>query len=64
MEYETLQWKNIYPTVFKSMNDIKLHNFQYKYIMRIVATNQFLTKWNIVGFICVIFSIYNAYCNN
>ena len=41
--------KNIYLTVFKSMNDIKLRNFQYKYIMRIVPTNQFLTKCNIVG---------------
>ena len=46
---ETLQWKNIYLTVFKSTNDIKLRNFQYKYIMRIVPTNQFLTKCNIVG---------------
>ena len=46
---ETLQWKNIYLTVFKSTNDIKLRNFQYKYLMRIVPTNQFLTKCNIVG---------------
>ena len=46
---ETLQWKNIDLTVFKSTNDIKLRNFQYKYIMRIVPTNQFLTKRNIVG---------------
>ena len=46
---ETLQWKNIYLTVFKSTNDIKLCNFQYKYIMRIVPTNQFLAKCNIVG---------------
>ena len=46
---ETLQWKNIYLTVFKSTNDIKLRNFQYKYIMHIVPTNQFLTKCNIVG---------------
>ena len=30
---ETLQWKNIYLTIFKSTNDIKLRNFQYKYIM-------------------------------
>ena len=46
---ETLQWKNIYLAVFKSTNDIKLRNFQYKYIMRIVPTNQLLTKCNIVG---------------
>ena len=29
---ETFQWKNIYLTVFKSTNDIKLRNFQYIYI--------------------------------
>ena len=46
---ETLPWKNIYLNVFKSTNDIKLRNFQYKYTMRIVPTNQFLTKCNIVG---------------
>ena len=46
---ETLQWKTIYLTVFKSTNDIKLRNFQYKYIMCVVTTNQFLTKRNIVG---------------
>ena len=26
---ETLQWKNIYLTFFKSTNDIKLRNFQH-----------------------------------
>ena len=41
--------ENIYLTVFKSTNDIRSHNFQHKYIMRIVPTNQFLTKCNIVG---------------
>ena len=46
---ETLQWKTIYLIVFKSTNDIKLRNFQYRYILRIVPTNQFLTKCNIVG---------------
>ena len=46
---ETLQWKTVYLTVFKSTNDIKLRNFQHKYIMRIVRTHQFLTKCNIVG---------------
>ena len=45
----TLQWKHIYSTVFKSTNDIKMRNFQYKYIMRIVSTYQFSTKCNIVG---------------
>ena len=42
----TLQWKTYLPNCFKSTNDIKLCNFQYKYIMRIVPTNQFLTKCN------------------
>ena len=46
---ETLQWKNIYLNIFKSKNDIKLCNFQYKCIMCIVPTNQFFTKCNIVG---------------
>ena len=45
---ETLQWKYIYLTFFKSTNDIKLRIFQYRYIVRIVPTNQFLTKCNIV----------------
>ena len=41
--------ENIYLTVFKSTDDIKLHNFKNKYLMRIVPTDQFLTKCNIVG---------------
>ena len=37
------------PNCFKSTNNIKLQNFQYKYIMPIDPTNQFLTKCNVVG---------------
>ena len=44
---EDLQWKNIFTTIFKSTNDIKLHNFQYKYLKRIIPTNQFLVKCHI-----------------
>ena len=48
---ERLHWKNIYSTIFKTTNDIKLRNFQYKYLMRIihVPTNQFLAKCQIVN---------------
>ena len=46
---EDLQWKNIYTTIFKSTNDIKLHNFQYKYLMPIIPTNQILVKCHIVS---------------
>ena len=46
---EDLQWKNIYTTIFKSINNIKLRNFQYKYLMRIIPTNQFLIKCHIVS---------------
>lgn len=44
-----LQWKYIYSTTFKSTNDIRLRNVQYKYLMRIIPTNQFLTKCQIVN---------------
>ena len=46
---EDLQWKNIYTTNLKSTNDIKLPNFHYKYLMRIIPTNQFLIKCHIVS---------------
>ena len=46
---EHLHWKNIYSTTFKTTNEIKLRNFQYKYLMRIIPTNQFLTKCKIVN---------------
>ena len=46
---ERLHWKNIYSTIFKTTNDIRLRNFQYKYLMRIIPTNQFLAKCQIVN---------------
>ena len=46
---ENLIWKNIYTVIFKTTNDIKLRNFQYKYLMRIIPTNQFLTKCHVVS---------------
>ena len=41
-------WKNIYMMPFKSTIDTKLREFQYKYIMRIIPTNKFLFKCNLV----------------
>ena len=43
---EHLNWEYIYKytTLQKSTNDIKLKNFQYKFLMRIIPTNQFLAK--------------------
>ena len=46
---EDLNWKNIYTTLQKSTNDIKLKNFQYNFLMRIIPTNQFLAKCQLVS---------------
>lgn len=46
-EEETLTWKLIYTAPFKSTNDVQLRNFQYKYLMRVIPTNLFLTKCRI-----------------
>ena len=46
---EHLNWENIYATLQKSTNDIKLENFQYKFLMRIIPTNQFLAKCQLVS---------------
>ena len=46
---EYLTWKNIYTIIFKSTSDIKLRNFQYKYLMRVIPTNQFLVRCHIVS---------------
>ena len=46
---EDLNWKNIYTTLQKSTNYIKLKNFQYKFLMRIIPTNQFLAKCQLVS---------------
>ena len=45
---ENLNWRAIY-LVQKSTNDIRLRNFQYKHLMRIIPTNQFLTKCHITS---------------
>ena len=44
---ETLNWKTIYTNTLVAINDIKLRNFQYKFIMRIIPTNKFLQKCGI-----------------
>ena len=56
-QMERFSGKTYLPNCFKSTNDIKLCNFQYKNIMRIVPANQFLTKCNIVG------SVLCEFCN-
>ena len=44
---ETLNWKTICTNTLVAINDIKLRNFQYKFIMRIIPTNKFLQKCGI-----------------
>ena len=44
-----LNWKAIFLAAQKSTIDIKLRNFQYKHLMRIIPTNQFLTKGHITS---------------
>ena len=44
---ENLSWKTIYTTSLKASKDIKLQNFNYKFLMRIIRTNNFLLKCNI-----------------
>lgn len=46
---EDLNWKVIYVTPIKSLVDIKIRNFQYKFLHKILPTNQFLAKCNIVS---------------
>ena len=46
---EHLYWKNIYLATFKSTNGIRLRSFQCKFLMRIIPTNQFLAKCQIVN---------------
>ena len=45
--YENINWKTIYTTSLKATKDIKLQNFNYKFLMRIIPTNKFLLKCNI-----------------
>lgn len=44
---ETFSWKKIYSVSLLSTKDIKLQNFQYKHLFRIIPTNKFLFKCNI-----------------
>jgi exonuclease III len=49
MEEDSFEWKSIYVLSFKSTIDQKLRTFQYKYLMRIIRTNDFLLKCNMVS---------------
>ena len=40
-----INWKNIYNNTFITTIDSKLRNFQYKYLMRIIPTNDVLLKY-------------------
>ena len=44
---ENLDWKLIYTTSLQATKDIKLQNFNYKFLMRIIPTNRYLLKCNI-----------------
>ena len=44
---ENLDWKTIYMTSLQATKDIKLQNFNYKFLMHIILTNTFLLKYNI-----------------
>ena len=48
-ENENLNWKNIFQTPYMCTVSSKLRNFQYKYLMRIVATNKMLIKFKLVS---------------
>ena len=48
-ENNNLPWDIIYNNIYTSTIDIKLRNFQYKYIYRIVPTNKRLFKQNIAN---------------
>ena len=46
---EHINWKKIYSINISTSNDMKLRDFQYRYLNRIVPTNKFLTKCHIVS---------------
>ena len=46
-ENQNLNWKKIYTISLAATKDVKLRNFHYKYIMRIIPTNKFLLKCGI-----------------
>ena len=43
---ENLNWKSIYTNRLSATKEIKLQNFQYKFLMRIIPSNTFLLKCN------------------
>ena len=47
--FENLDWKHIYRSTFTSTIDSKLRSFQYKYLMRIVPTNEYLHRCKLVS---------------
>ena len=46
---KSFNWKNIYMLPIIATTSIKLRNFQYKYLMRIIATNKALLKFKMVS---------------
>ena len=46
---ELINWKKIYSINISTSYDMKLQNFQYRYLNRIVHTNKFLTRCQIVS---------------
>ena len=44
---ENLNWKTIYTSSLRAAKAIKLQNFNFKFLMRIIPTNRFLLKCNI-----------------
>ena len=48
IQNQPFDWQKIYVVPIKATIDVKIRNFQYKYIMRILPTNKFLLKCNLV----------------
>ena len=44
---QNIVWDSAYLMAFWCTNDVKLRNFQYKYLMRIVPNNRYLFKCQI-----------------
>ena len=44
-----INWKKIYSINISTSNDMKLRDFQHRYLNHIVPTNKFLTKCQIVS---------------
>ena len=45
----TLNWKSIYTNTLRAIKDIKIQNFQYKYLMCIIPNNNSLLKCKLVN---------------